>query len=241
MNAFSRKVPLLVASLLLLCPAAEAGIVINGTRVIYPAQSREVTVQVNNVGDAPSLVQAWIDSGDADQTPEDSDAPFVLTPPISRVEPGSSQALRVIYAGRALPTDRETVFWLNVLDVPPAPPGDGSADQNYLQVAFRSRLKLFFRPQGLKGQANDAAQALQWSVVAGQLRVENPTPYYVTLAEAHARAGDRETVIQTQGKMIEPKQQLEFVVPAAIEEVRFITINDYGGRIERRVRLNGGH
>lgn len=239
MNAFFRGVPPLVASALLLCPPANAGIVINGTRVIYPAQSREVTVQVNNVGDAPSLVQAWIDSGNADQTPEDSDAPFVLTPPISRVEPGSSQALRVIYSGHELPADRETVFWLNVLDVPPAPEGAASGDQNYLQVAFRSRLKLFFRPQGLKGQANDAAQALAWTRSREHLRVENPTPYHVTLAEVLALVGGKETVVESQGRMIAPGQSLEFIVPVATDQVRFRTINDYGGRIDRTIRLDG--
>lgn len=239
MNAFFRGVPPLVASALLLCPPANAGIVINGTRVIYPAQSREVTVQVNNVGDAPSLVQAWIDSGNADQTPEDSDAPFVLTPPISRVEPGSSQALRVIYSGHELPADRETVFWLNVLDVPPAPEGVASGDQNYLQVAFRSRLKLFFRPQGLKGQANDAAQALAWTRSREHLRVENPTPYHVTLAEVLALVGGKETVVESQGRMIAPGQSLEFIVPVATDQVRFRTINDYGGRIDRTIRLDG--
>ncbi len=240
MNVIRRRTSLLLVSSLLLCPAAQAGVVVNGTRVIYPAQAREVTVQVNNVGDTPSLVQAWIDAGDVDQTPEDSDAPFVLTPPISRVEPGSSQALRVIYSGRALPADRETVFWLNVLDVPPVPEEAGGAGQNYLQVAFRSRLKLFFRPQGLKGHANDAVQSLQWTLGGDRLRVHNPTPYHVTLAEAHARAAGQDTVIQAQGRMIAPDQQLEFIVPAATEEVRFRTINDYGGRIERSVRLDAG-
>ena len=82
---------LLAAALLLACgQQAMAGIVISGTRVIYPAQSREITVQVQNVGDGPSLVQAWIDSGDPEQTAESTDAPFVLTPPIGRVEPGRS-------------------------------------------------------------------------------------------------------------------------------------------------------
>jgi P pilus assembly chaperone PapD len=167
-------------------------VVVNGTRVIYPAQAREVTVQVDNVGDSPALVQAWIDSGDANQTADNSDAPFVLTPPIARVEPGRSQALRVIFSGAQLPTDRESVFWLNVLDVPPSPDNADSGDQNYLQVAFRSRLKLFYRPQGLKGVANDAPAALRWTRTGDRLRVENPSPFHVTLAEVHAVTGSSE-------------------------------------------------
>ena len=97
---------LLATALTFSCaPHAVAGVVIGGTRVIYPAQSREITVQLSNIGDAPSLVQAWIDSGNPEQTAEDADAPFMLTPPIARVEPGRNQALRLMFAGAELPTD----------------------------------------------------------------------------------------------------------------------------------------
>lgn len=237
MKALFPRALLLAASTLLLCPSALAGVVVNGTRIIYPAQSREVTVQVDNVGDAPALVQAWIDSGDADQTADTSDAPFVLTPPISRVEPGRSQALRVIFSGAALPTDRESVFWMNVLDVPPSPQNTDGGEQNYLQVAFRSRLKLFYRPQGLRGVANDAPATLRWTRDGDRLRVENPSPFHVTLAQVHALSGSSERAVEEQGKMVAPKQQLEFAAPGSIEQVRFITINDYGGRVEHTVRL----
>lgn len=218
---------------------AMAGVVISGTRVIYPAQSREVTVQVNNVGESPSLVQAWIDSGNPDQTAENSDAPFLLTPPIARVEPGRSQALRVIFTGAALPADRESLFWLNVLDVAPSPQADGE-EQNYLQVAFRSRVKLFYRPKGLPESANDAPGKLRWSRADGKLRIDNPTPYHVTLAEVHAVAAGASKVVEDKGTMVGPNQQLVMDAPGAFTQVRFITINDYGGRVENVASLEAG-
>jgi len=239
MKAFFPKALLLAASTLVLCQTASAGVVVNGTRVIYPAQSREVTVQVDNVGDAPSLLQAWIDRGDSEQTADTSDAPFVLTPPISRVEPGRSQALRLIFTGEQLPTDRESVFWLNVLDVPPSPENSDGEEQNYLQVAFRSRLKLFYRPQGLAGNANDAPAALRWSRNGDHLRVENPSSFHVTLAEVHAVTSSGERPIEKSGAMVAPKQNLEFTAPAGIQQVRFITVNDYGGQVEHTIRLTG--
>lgn len=42
---------------------AHAGIVIYGTRVIYPAEKKEVVVQLVNQGEQASLVQSWIDDG----------------------------------------------------------------------------------------------------------------------------------------------------------------------------------
>ncbi len=240
MTAFSGKALLLTALMCLPCAHALAGVVINGTRVIYPAQAREVTVQVSNDGQAPSLVQAWVDNGDPEQTPDSSDAPFMLTPPIARVEPGRSQALRLIFSGGELPSDRESLFWLNVLDVPPTPEQAEGDEQNFLQVAFRSRLKLFYRPQGLEGYANSAPAVLRWTLAGGKLRVENPTPFHVTLAEIHVVAGGVETTIDDKGQMVPPLQSLDLDVPAATNAVRFSSINDYGGRTEHTARVNSG-
>ncbi|WP_065868124.1 MULTISPECIES: fimbria/pilus periplasmic chaperone [Stenotrophomonas] len=230
----------LLAGLASVCPLqALAGVVINGTRVIYPAQAREVTVQVDNVGESPSLVQAWVDSGDQSQTAENSDAPFMLTPPISRVEPGRSQALRLVFTGADLPADRESVFWLNVLDVPPSPQAGGD-EQNYLQVAFRSRIKLFYRPRGLPGTANEAPLALRWRHEGDVLRVSNSTPYNVTLAEVQVLDGGAQRSVEQQGKMIGPHQDLQLSVSGRVERVRFISINDYGGRAEHTVSVDAG-
>ena len=221
------------------CPSATAGVVISGTRVIYPEQAREITVQVNNVGEAPSLVQAWIDSGDPEQTAENSDAPFLLTPPIARVEAERSQALRVIFTGADLPKDRESLFWLNVLDVAPSPKDTGE-EQNYLQVAFRSRIKLFYRPKGLPDTANDAPPKLRWSWSGGKLRADNPTPYHVTLAEVHAVSASADRLIEEKGKMVGPNQQLVLDATGPMDKVRFITINDYGGRVENNASVVAG-
>src|SRR4051795_2741969 len=73
-------------------PAA-AGVVVNGTRVVYPADKREVTISLHNTGATPSLVQAWIDAGDANSKPGESKVPFVLTPPLFRLDPTKVQTL----------------------------------------------------------------------------------------------------------------------------------------------------
>lgn len=225
--------------MVLFCSPTLAGVVISGTRAIYPEHVREITVQVNNVGEAPSLVQAWIDSGDPEQTAENSDAPFLLTPPIARVEAGRSQALRVIFTGADLPKDRESLFWLNVLDVAPSPKESGE-EQNYLQVAFRSRIKLFYRPKGLPDTANDAPPKLRWSWSGGKLQADNPTPYHVTLAEVHAISANADKLVEEKGKMVGPNQQLVLDATGPVDKVRFITINDYGGRVENSASVVAG-
>ncbi|MCV5656029.1 fimbria/pilus periplasmic chaperone, partial [Escherichia coli] len=84
-------------------------------------------------------------------------------------------------ASSVLPKDRESVFWFNVLEVPPKPDAATATNQSLLQLAFRTRIKLFYRPEGLKGNPSDAPLALKWSwaTAGGQtaLQVTNPTPY----------------------------------------------------------------
>lgn len=158
-----------------------AGVVISGTRVIYPADQKEVTVKLDNVGKSPVLVQSWIDNGDADASPEKMSVPFILTPPINRIEAKKGQTLRLSYTGAPLPANKESVFYLNVLEIPAK--DKALKNDNLLQMAFRSRIKLFFRPVGLSGNANDAVKALSWSASANGVTATNPTPYHVSLVD----------------------------------------------------------
>ncbi|URL58462.1 fimbria/pilus periplasmic chaperone [Luteibacter flocculans] len=208
-----------------------ASVVMNSTRYVYAADAKEITVKVSNVGKLPALMQAWIDDGNNASTPEHIDVPFNLTPPISRLEAGKSQTLRVSYTGGVLPNDRESQFWINVLEVPPKPQDSG--DTSKMQLAFRYRLKLFYRPKGLAGSADLAPEKLVWRRGAdGVLGVDNPTPFYVTLNEARVSvAGDD---IEIEPFAIAPNAHVDVKpakpVPTADRvEVHYRSINDYGG------------
>lgn len=220
---------------------AHAEIIIHGTRVVYPADAREVTMQVSNNGDKPSLVQAWIDSGDAKTTPDKSNAPFMITPPIFRVEPNSSQALRIAaLPTQALSSTQETVFWLNVLDIPPKVNSTVSetAPDNFLQLAIRSRIKLFYRPAGLQGDANEAAAKLQWSLGGQNLRVKNPTPFHISMTAIYQLKGEQKKDLLPQGLMLKPFEEKRIALAdAAASQFSFISINDYGGRTEQKITL----
>ncbi|MRT03461.1 fimbria/pilus periplasmic chaperone [Ewingella americana] len=206
-----------------------ASIIITGTRVIYPSTEKEVTVKLNNVGVSPVLVQSWIDNGDVNAKPENISVPFVLTPPINRVEQGKGQTLRVTYTGAPLPANKESVFWLNVLEIPAK--AKGQANENMLQMAFRSRIKLFFRPAGLAGNPNDGLKTLTWQSSAGGVKASNPTPYFVSLVKLDTQiAGKRG---QVEGDMVAPFSSTEFRFPgiAAIpagSKITFSAVNDYG-------------
>ena len=71
--------------------AAHANVVLSGTRVIYPETEKEVTLKVNNKGKTPVLIQSWIDTGNANASPDSISSPFLLTPPMNIIDPEKGQ------------------------------------------------------------------------------------------------------------------------------------------------------
>jgi chaperone protein EcpD len=226
---------------------ADASVVIGGTRVIYGASESEVTLKLSNAGQAPALVQSWVDAGDVRGAPSTIKVPFTVTPPIARIDPTKSQTLRIVYTGEPMPTDRESVFWLNVLEIPPKPRA-ADADLNRVQLAFRSRIKLFYRPDQLKGSSADAPAQLTWRLtrVDGKPAVEahNPTPFHVSLTEISVQAGDRRASFDD-GGMVGPGETRAFPLKgdapeAAGASVHYTSLNDYGGAVSGVTPLRSG-
>lgn len=192
MNGLLRRMA--VACFVLVCTmsalSSRAGVVLNGTRFVYPSQEKEISIKLVNQGKGPVLVKTWLDKGEATAPPENIKVPFTLTPPIFRMEADKEMALRLTYTGEAnVAKDRESLFWLNVMEVPPRNSEKKHEGISTLQLAFRYRFKLFLRPEGLSGTAKDAAADLVWSMMAKSdrgdpvLRVTNDRPYYVSLIE----------------------------------------------------------
>jgi len=223
-------------ALSMIAGVANASVVIGGTRVVFPAQDREVTLRLTNRGDRPALVEAWIDRGNPQSTPDKSDVPFLITPSLFRMEPNRDQSLRIIATQPQLPLDRESLFWLNVLEVPPKPSASETAGKNLLQFAIRSRLKLFYRPAELTDDPLKAAGQLTWKVVPASpgfaLEAHNPSPFYITIAALSLDVGGKQYAVDT--GMVDPLGTLKLAVkaltqaPASGTPLSYSVINDYG-------------
>ncbi|AOX62912.1 molecular chaperone [Stenotrophomonas sp. LM091] len=209
---------------------AHAAVTLQGTRIVHDAsKGRDVTVQASNRGELPAMVQVWIDNGDSQARPEHVRTPFRLTPAEPRLlQAHQGQAFRVTYAPRPgeapLPTDRESLFYFNLLDIPPKP--KDAAGRNLLQFAVRTRVKLFHRPEGLQGAARDAAAALQWSADGDALQVRNPSAYHVTLSTLTLADGRKLDV-----DMIAPGTEVRLPLPQGTTmpaTVSFQWLDDYG-------------
>jgi chaperone protein EcpD len=221
-------------------PYAAAGVVVDGTRVVYPAAKREVTINIRNPGDTPSLVQAWLDAGDPHAKPGESKVPFVLTPPLFRLDPTKVQSLRVVYTHDPLPENHESLFWLNVLDIPPRAAANSDAP-NQLDLAFKHRMKVFFRPAGLAGSAADAPARLTWKLLSKDsklvgIEVSNPTAYHVSLIQVTATAAGHPVIVKAD--MVDPFASRSFDLPDPVPApngtvaLEYSFVNDYGGNVK---------
>ena len=228
----TRFFPSLLTALALLAASvpAHASVVITGTRIIFAAQEREATVNLVNNGKDPSLVQVWVDDGDTRAAPETIQVPFTVTPVLARVEPAQGQSIRLLHTGSPMASDRESLFWFNMLEVPPK-----TKDSNVLQLAFRTRIKLLYRPQGLPGKAEDAPALVTWHRAPGQdgkpetLVGRNPSAYYVNLGEIKIEYNGKSTSLGT--GYIAPYSLGHFISSSPVNPrstVNFTSINDYG-------------
>lgn len=217
--------------------AAHANVIIAGTRVIFPAADGEVTVRLTNQNSTPALVESWVDNGDPMSTPDKVKTPFLITPPLFRMEPNRDQSLRILFthSDQPLPTDRESVFWLNVLEVPPKPSSLVTQNANTLQMAIRSRLKLFYRPTGLAGDPVKAPGELTFKASGAAVVAHNPTPYYVTITDIRVTVGG--VAHKVDAGMVAPMSDLSLPVsdlkqaPAAGSAIDYHCLNDYGSDV----------
>jgi len=215
---------------------ALASVVLTGTRVIYPAAASGQTLQLGNSDPRPYLVQMWLDAGNPDSTPEldSSDVPFVLSPPIFRMEPGSGQAVRLTFTGaQALPADRESLFYLNFTQLPAL--ARDKQDTNTLVLVLKNRVKLFYRPHALSHpDTRRLACGLRFHVDAGRVQVENPAAFHASIRRAELLLDAERSVPLLDGEMLAPFSQQEwpladaFVPPTGEARVRVILVNDYG-------------
>ncbi|WP_323936741.1 fimbrial biogenesis chaperone [Aeromonas veronii] len=215
-----------IVSLSLFSSLANASIQLSTTRLIFEGGVKEVSATVYNKGDT-RLIQSWLDKAKPDQPAP----PFAVTPPLAKLEKEGQQLLRIHYAGQGLPQDRESMYWLAVQEIPQKAQGE-----NVIQLAVQQRIKVFYRPTGLAGKANEAPQALTLTLAGGQLTLNNPTPYFINLATVEV--GDK----RLGGETIAPFGQL--TLPASgvglNASLALTIVNDYGAHQAWQARLVQG-
>lgn len=178
----------LLLALVSLSATAQAGLVVGGSRFIYPDTKSSISVELRNTATKDILVKVDMlpadpapFSGTQEPLPDYATAPFIATPPLFVLNPGRSNKIRINRTGGELPVDRESLFRLAVSAIPALDDDKSEGHRNQLQIAVRNKMKVFYRPKGLPGDPLKAYQALHWTRRNDALTLYNPTPYFVTL------------------------------------------------------------
>jgi len=220
-----------------------AGVTITGTRIVFSASQQTATVQLNNSSDKPAMIQAWLDNGDPKQIPEAGKIPFILTPPLTRIEAKSGQMIRLIAKDtQSLPQDRESVYWFNILDIPATEQQLDAGAKNKLQVSIRSRIKLFYRPEKLKISQKKAFASVgfKYDAIKKAISVSNPSPYYLSFERVDFKNG-KDQLSYTDPLMIAPfsTEAIKPNIKFHPTQANYLLINDYGGSVEHTASFGG--
>jgi len=230
----------LLLAILLFPSLACASVSIIGTRVIYNESNRSVTVKINNRGDMASVVQAWIDDKMINQAPNEGTSPFLLYPAVSKIESNGEQYLRIKKIESITNTQTESLYWLNIKDIPEAPK---NKNENHLQLSILNKIKLFYRPLALEKKANDMYKDISWKIHTSNeksyLTVKNNSGYYASLTEI--RVDNK--IITMPLDMVPPMKSVEWELKniTAFDiysgKSEYGVVNDFGAVIYRPIVL----
>ncbi|MCU1727482.1 molecular chaperone [Pseudomonas sp. 7P_10.2_Bac1] len=219
---------------------ANASVVMTGTRVIYPAQAQEKTVQLSNKNALPYMIQMWVDNKPDNNEPQKASAPFIANPQIFRINPNDGQMVRLIFTGNNLAKDRETLFYLSFLQIPAIKASEMQA--NKLLLSINSRMKLFYRPQQLAGNPDELSQSLSFKVKGNSIIASNNSGYFATVRDAKILHAGKPLPLK-QGVMIPPLSEVDWTLPSSTlaskgDTLRLTLVNDYGADVTSDLLLN---
>lgn len=200
------------------------GVGIDRTRVVIGNGETRGAFGVTNKMATPVVVTSWV----TDLKGKVSDA-FVVTPSLYQLDAGKTGNSTVRLTSSDLPQDRESVFWLVVNSA-----AAGASSKNSISVAVGQRIKVFYRPVGVKGDAKYAAQNLVWSYENQKLKVRNPTALSVSISDIQTNGKELNV-----GEMVMPFSEMEWSMPAAGKEAKrtFSYWDEFGGLNELPIKL----
>ncbi|EJH1462598.1 fimbrial chaperone, partial [Escherichia coli] len=164
----------------------------------------------------------WVDN-----TSKGNGIYMVPQPPFFKVGAKQKQIIRIMKTDSSLPVERESLFWLNVQEVPPKP---SIKEGSVLAIAMNSRVKLIYRPSSIKDGRENAEKKLTMVQKGDITWIKNPTPYYMAIVG-----------VQTNGKELKLNDQVtkELTLLAPFSSVslgisvrgnlKIAAINDWGG------------
>ncbi|WP_312691509.1 molecular chaperone [Kosakonia sp.] len=175
-----------------------AGVTASASRVIFTEGQVQQSLMLVNTNDWPVMVQTWVDDGEINPAPGSVKAPFVTVPPMFSLAPQKIQGIRLIYNQSPLPQDRESVFWLNIYEIPPGSPVR-SLQEHSVVLTMNTQLKIFWRPKAIGAPENNAtAFSFHAEYIGEKLEIvcQNRSPWHLSFAAMQVLAADKSYAVE---------------------------------------------
>lgn len=163
----------LFVSSLIVTGAHAAGMIPETSVVILNEVNGEATINIKNSDSRPALLYSQILPVE-----NDDENLIVLTPPVARVDPGETQAIRFLLQT----TEPLKVQRLRRVVFEGIPPKDDSAGVR-VNMNVRQNLPVIIHPKDLP-MDKEPWRRLKWSIQNSKLQVTNPDAYVVRLDQA---------------------------------------------------------
>ncbi|EMB7449140.1 fimbria/pilus periplasmic chaperone [Salmonella enterica] len=219
-----------------------SGVTLGAARVIYPLNGNGVSLSVTNPQDIPVLVKSSV----LDETMK-KEAPFIITPPLFRLDGGQRNSLNITRTGGDYPADRESLNLICVQGIPPQPDSVWGGDEKQgsdkkkvstsVQLIIGSCIRMFVRPESLSGNPVSVADKVSWKVTGKTLTAVNPTPFYMSVSSLTFNGAK----LKMARSYIPPFAEEKIALPsgaAAKGTLKWEVIGDYGEKREKTVQIN---
>lgn len=152
---------------LLTANSALAALALDATRYIYKGDKQILSAVVENQTKSDFGAQVWLDN----IVEKDTRPTFIATPSFFKVKGEGKQVFRILKVSDHMPKDKESIYWLNLQEIPPKKKGGG------LVMAIRTKVKMIYRPKAIIEGRKDAEKNLSVSYLPGEQWLVNTTPY----------------------------------------------------------------
>lgn len=198
------------------------GIQLGQTRVVIKPGEHTSYFNVISHDDRPFVISAFVLDQD-----EKRSRSFAVEPGVFQLPGRQKVSVRVLQL-ESLPTDKESLFWLQVHSVVARTEAQNQKSSS-LKLAVGQRIKLFYRPKGLEGDARYAAENLQWQWKDGYLTAVNPTKFWVSMS--YITINGKKHYISD---MVQPSGDFKFKTPklTGVENDGFAFVDEYGGEVK---------
>jgi len=208
--------------------SAFAALALDATRYIYSGDIPFIAATVNNGSDANYGAQIWVDN----IVEDDTRPAFIATPSFFKIKGDGRQVVRIMKVSDHMPKDKESIYWLNLQEIPPAQKGSG------LSMAIRTQVKLIYRPEAIVDGRPGAEANLTVERLPGQQWLVNTTPYIFAIGSVIDN--DDKAIVFSRGDsdkltMFMPGDQVD-VTGSSVKSVS--ALSDYGSLETYQLKAN---